>query len=103
NGVWFDGKIGIWPIVDIVLAKRDSKNRKKGTPMMKPAKVNGERYKKFIIEEVIPAIKARMPRPPHDLRAAGWCKVAHGKEGHEGNPGCGGRRYYPGNPACQLT
>ncbi|CAM9585423.1 unnamed protein product, partial [Discosporangium mesarthrocarpum] len=30
---------------------------------MKPATVNGERYRKLMIKEVIPAIKARMPRP----------------------------------------
>ncbi|CAM9706393.1 unnamed protein product [Discosporangium mesarthrocarpum] len=29
--VWFDGKIGIWPIADTVAAMRSSKNRKKGT------------------------------------------------------------------------
>ncbi|CAM9355782.1 unnamed protein product [Discosporangium mesarthrocarpum] len=43
---WFDGKIGIGPIVEIVLAKRDSKNCKKGTPITKPATVNGERYRR---------------------------------------------------------
>ncbi|CAN0296472.1 unnamed protein product, partial [Discosporangium mesarthrocarpum] len=48
-----------------------SKNRKKGTIMLKPAMVNAERYKELMIDKVIPAIKARMP---HDLRAAGWCK-----------------------------
>ncbi|CAM9556101.1 unnamed protein product, partial [Discosporangium mesarthrocarpum] len=30
DGVWFDGKIGIWPIADTVAAMRSSKNRKKG-------------------------------------------------------------------------
>ncbi|CAM9269976.1 unnamed protein product [Discosporangium mesarthrocarpum] len=58
NGVWFDGKIGIWPIVDMMLSK-DSKNCKKGNPIMKPATVNGERYKKLMIEEVISAIKLK--------------------------------------------
>ncbi|CAM9476434.1 unnamed protein product [Discosporangium mesarthrocarpum] len=58
NGVWFDGKIGIWPIV----AKRDSKNRKKGNPIMRLATVNGERYK-LMIEEDNLAIKAKTPRP----------------------------------------
>ncbi|CAM9650544.1 unnamed protein product, partial [Discosporangium mesarthrocarpum] len=32
--------------------------------MLKPATVNAERYKELMIDEVIPAIKARMPRPP---------------------------------------
>ncbi|CAM9612185.1 unnamed protein product, partial [Discosporangium mesarthrocarpum] len=35
DGVWFDGKIGIWPIADTVAAMRSSKNRKKGTMMLK--------------------------------------------------------------------
>ncbi|CAN0366149.1 unnamed protein product, partial [Discosporangium mesarthrocarpum] len=63
-GVWFDGKIGIWPIADTVAAMRSSKNRKKGTMMLKPATINAERYKELMIHKVIPAIKARMPRPP---------------------------------------
>ncbi|CAN0260843.1 unnamed protein product, partial [Discosporangium mesarthrocarpum] len=64
NGLWFDGKIGIWPVVDIVLVnKGDSKKiRKKGIPIMKLATVNEERYK-LMIEEAIPAIKARMRTP----------------------------------------
>ncbi|CAN0456032.1 unnamed protein product [Discosporangium mesarthrocarpum] len=64
DGVWFDGKIGIWPIADTVAAMRSSKNRKKGTIMLKQATVNAERYKELMIDKVIPAIKARMPRPP---------------------------------------
>ncbi|CAN0086146.1 unnamed protein product [Discosporangium mesarthrocarpum] len=35
DGVWFDVKIGIWPIADTVAAMRSSKNRKKGTMMLK--------------------------------------------------------------------
>ncbi|CAM9517083.1 unnamed protein product [Discosporangium mesarthrocarpum] len=31
---------------------------------MKPATDSGERYKKLMTEEVIPALKVRMPRPP---------------------------------------
>ncbi|CAM9198299.1 unnamed protein product [Discosporangium mesarthrocarpum] len=64
DGVWFDGKIGIWPIADTVAAMRSRKNRKKGTMMLKPATVNAERYKELKIDKVIPAIKARMPLPP---------------------------------------
>ncbi|CAM9495627.1 unnamed protein product [Discosporangium mesarthrocarpum] len=56
--------MGIWPIVDTVRAKRNSKNCKKGKPIIKPATVNGERYKKLMITEAMPAIKARMPRRP---------------------------------------
>ncbi|CAN0490778.1 unnamed protein product [Discosporangium mesarthrocarpum] len=61
DGVWFDGKIDIWPIADTVAAMRSSKNRKKGTMVLKPATINAERYKELRIDKVIPAIKARMP------------------------------------------
>ncbi|CAN0437517.1 unnamed protein product [Discosporangium mesarthrocarpum] len=64
DGVWFDGKISIWSIADTVVAMRSSKNRKKGTMILKPAKVNAERYKELMIDKVIAAIRARMPRPP---------------------------------------
>ncbi|CAM9453505.1 unnamed protein product, partial [Discosporangium mesarthrocarpum] len=64
DGVWCDGKIGIWPITDTVAGMRSSKNRKKGTMMLKPATVNTERYKELMIDKIIPAIKARMPGPP---------------------------------------
>ncbi|CAN0286724.1 unnamed protein product [Discosporangium mesarthrocarpum] len=63
NGVWFDGKIGIWPIVNTKVAQRTSKHRPKGTNVLVPAMVGGERYKKLIIEEVTPATKACIPRP----------------------------------------
>ncbi|CAM9467804.1 unnamed protein product, partial [Discosporangium mesarthrocarpum] len=43
---------------------RSSKTRKKGTMMLKPATVNEERYKELMIDKVMAAIKARMPRPP---------------------------------------
>ncbi|CAN0444861.1 unnamed protein product [Discosporangium mesarthrocarpum] len=39
DGVWLDGKIGIWPIADPVAAMRRSKNRKKGIMMLKPATI----------------------------------------------------------------
>ncbi|CAM9494110.1 unnamed protein product [Discosporangium mesarthrocarpum] len=52
------------PFADTVAAMRSSKNRKKGTMMLKPATINAERYKELMIDKVIPAIKARTPRPP---------------------------------------
>ncbi|CAM9443789.1 unnamed protein product [Discosporangium mesarthrocarpum] len=63
NGVWFDGKIGIWPIVDSKVAQRTTKHRPKGTKVCVPAMVDEEMHKKLMIEAVIPAIKACMPRP----------------------------------------
>ncbi|CAM9544573.1 unnamed protein product, partial [Choristocarpus tenellus] len=63
NGVWFDGKIGIWSIVDTQVTQHSSKHRPKGSKMLVPATVVGKRYKKLMIEDVIPAIKALMPSP----------------------------------------
>ncbi|CAN0236203.1 unnamed protein product, partial [Discosporangium mesarthrocarpum] len=51
DGVWFDGKIGIWPIADTVAAMRSSKNRNKGTMVLKPATINAERYKELMIDK----------------------------------------------------
>ncbi|CAN0291330.1 unnamed protein product, partial [Discosporangium mesarthrocarpum] len=43
---------------------RRGMNRKKGTMMLKPTTVNAERYKELMIEKVVPAIKAAIPRQP---------------------------------------
>ncbi|CAN0389329.1 unnamed protein product [Discosporangium mesarthrocarpum] len=105
DGAWFDGRIGIWPIADTVAAMRSSKNRKKGTMMLKPATVNVERYKELMIDKVIPAIKARMPRPPgHTIFVQqDGAKPHTGVGGHGGNSGKGGGQHHLGNSACQLT
>ncbi|CAM9728247.1 unnamed protein product [Discosporangium mesarthrocarpum] len=64
NGVWFEGKIGIWLIVEVVTAQRASKSRARGDSVLRPVTVDGEKYKKIMIDEVIPGIKAKMPTPP---------------------------------------
>ncbi|CAM9657916.1 unnamed protein product [Discosporangium mesarthrocarpum] len=50
NEVCFDGKIGFWPIVDEVTAQRASKSHAKGDPVVGPAAVDGEKYKKTRID-----------------------------------------------------
>ncbi|CAM9143745.1 unnamed protein product [Discosporangium mesarthrocarpum] len=97
TGVWFDGKIGIWPIVDTKVARRTSKHRPKGTKVLVPVMVDGERNKKLMIEEVIPAIKACMPR------AEGHTIFVGQGGDHGANRGGGGGRYCHRNPASQLT
>ncbi|CAN0350163.1 unnamed protein product, partial [Discosporangium mesarthrocarpum] len=54
DGVWFDGKIRIWPIAGTVAAMGSSKNRKKGTVMLKPGTINAETYEEPMIDKVIP-------------------------------------------------
>jgi hypothetical protein len=52
----FDGKIGVWPFVVQEPAKRNSKNRGKGTMVTKPIEVTRPVYVKMITENVIEAI-----------------------------------------------
>ncbi|CAN0268846.1 unnamed protein product [Discosporangium mesarthrocarpum] len=40
NGVWFDGKTGIRPIVDVVKAQPASKSRARGDPLPRPVMVD---------------------------------------------------------------
>ncbi|KAH9109621.1 hypothetical protein AeMF1_015339 [Aphanomyces euteiches] len=58
----FDGKIGIWPFVELVPAKRSSKNRPKGSIVVVPKNVDSLTYQSAILEKVIPAIKEKFPR-----------------------------------------
>jgi len=52
----FDGKIGIWPFVHKVPAKRTSVNRPRGTIETKTLSVTKEVYEDFLVNKVIPAI-----------------------------------------------
>ncbi|CAM9775480.1 unnamed protein product, partial [Choristocarpus tenellus] len=53
-----DGKVRIWPTVYTKIAQCSSKHRPKGTKVLAPATVDEERYKKLIVRDIIPAIKA---------------------------------------------
>jgi len=57
----FDGKIGIWPMVEKVHAKRTSKYRKKGTVVTTPINIDSKVYLKYIKEKVLPAIRNKWP------------------------------------------
>ncbi|CAM9508047.1 unnamed protein product [Choristocarpus tenellus] len=63
NGIWFDWKIRIWPIVYTKIAQHSSKHHPKGTKVLVPAILDGERYEKVMIEDAILAIKAHKHRP----------------------------------------
>jgi hypothetical protein len=58
----FDGKIGMWPIVKMEAAQRSSNNRPRGTLITKPVNVTYQVYISFIINKLLPAIKAKFPR-----------------------------------------
>jgi hypothetical protein len=48
----FDGKIGIWPFVERVAAKRSSNRRTKGTVETKPVNVKKENYLQMMVDKV---------------------------------------------------
>jgi len=52
----FDGKTGVWPLVETVIAQRGSRHRPKGTPELEPVKVTGEVCKQHTLEKVLPAV-----------------------------------------------
>lgn len=61
RNAFLDGKLGIWTFVEVVPAKCKLKNRPAGTSDLNPVNVTGEIYKKFMIEKVLPIIRARFP------------------------------------------
>jgi hypothetical protein len=62
TGEWiFNGKIGIWPFVKKVAAKRASRNRPRGTIETKPITVDREVYLEFLRVNLLPAISTEFP------------------------------------------
>lgn len=57
----FSGKLGIWPIVEVVNAARSSRNRPAGTPEMRNVTMDKARYKQFLLDKVFPAIREQWP------------------------------------------
>ena len=56
---WFDGKLGIWPFTSQEPAERNSKNRAKGTIIMKSIIMTKEVYRDVLINKLFPAIVAK--------------------------------------------
>ena len=57
----FDGKIGLFPFVERVRAQRASVNRPRGAPIIRSVPVTKDRYREFLVEKVVPAIKEKWP------------------------------------------
>ncbi|ETI53958.1 hypothetical protein F443_03162 [Phytophthora nicotianae P1569] len=57
----FDGKIGLWPVVETTLALRNSKNRPKGTPITTPVEMTKDIYERLLTQNAIPAINRIWP------------------------------------------
>jgi hypothetical protein len=59
----FNGKLGIWPFVEFVAAKRGNRNRPKGTIETKAmTSVTNVEYAQFITDKLFPAIRYKWPR-----------------------------------------
>jgi len=59
----FDGKIGIWPFSFTEAAKRNSKNRQKGTMVTKPIEsITKDEVRTMIEDNVFPAIREKFPQ-----------------------------------------
>ena len=57
----FDGKLGIWPFVERVPAKRSSANIPRGTLELKTVNVDRDSYREMLIDNLIPAILTKFP------------------------------------------
>ena len=65
--MWFNGLIGIWPYVKKEPAKRNSKNRLKGTLVTKKApSVTNEEHLKMMENNFIPEIVSKWPTAAQD-------------------------------------
>ncbi|ETI57014.1 hypothetical protein F443_00630 [Phytophthora nicotianae P1569] len=58
----FDGKLGIWPLVEDYTAQRNSANRPAGTVLTRNiASIDRDVIKEFLLKEVTPTIKRKWP------------------------------------------
>ncbi|KAE9073640.1 hypothetical protein PF010_g24991 [Phytophthora fragariae] len=60
RGDW-DGKVGIWPVVETYTTQRASVNRPAGVEEVRPVSMTREIYRDMLVNDVIPAIKAKWP------------------------------------------
>jgi hypothetical protein len=61
SGWYFNGKVGLYPIVETTFAIRNSVNRKKGTPVLKPISMTAAVYRDFILNKLLPDIVKNCP------------------------------------------
>ncbi len=57
----FDEKIGMWPFVEEVEAQRRSDNRPRGTIITGVVSCDKNRYREYLIQKVLPAIRMKWP------------------------------------------
>lgn len=58
---WWDGKIGIWPLLREHIAKRTTKNQKQGDIIMKLRSVDAAAFRSMLLSNLLPAVEAQWP------------------------------------------
>ncbi|GMF37369.1 unnamed protein product [Phytophthora fragariaefolia] len=61
RGDW-GGKIGLWPVVETYTTQRASVNRPAGVEELRPVSITRKISRRMLIDNLIPAIKARWPQ-----------------------------------------
>ncbi|GMF55230.1 unnamed protein product [Phytophthora fragariaefolia] len=61
RGDW-DGKIGLWPVVETYTTQRASVNRPAAVEELRPVSIARKISRRMLIDNLIPAIKARWPQ-----------------------------------------
>ena len=61
NGVWWDGKLGIWAFGRMLPAQRTSVNRPAGTLEWKNENVDSETYRAMLMNQLVPTICTAWP------------------------------------------
>ncbi|GMF34054.1 unnamed protein product [Phytophthora fragariaefolia] len=61
RGDW-DGRIGLWPVVETYTTQRASVNRPAGVEELRPVSITRKTSRRMLIDNLIPAIKARWPQ-----------------------------------------
>ena len=79
---WFDGKLGIWPFAELVPARRSSKNRPAGTPVLTAVSVTAAAYRIMLDDKVRPAIERKWPKDVRDVKVQQDNAPAHLSAGH---------------------
>ena len=74
----FNGKVGMFPFIERVAARRASCNRPRGHMETKLLPVNKNGYRDVMTQKVLPTIKEKWPcRNRNIVIQTGWCFSSH--------------------------
>ncbi len=79
---WWDGKLGIWPFAVPVPAKRSSRNRLRGTPVLTGVSVTAATFRVMLDTKLRPALLAKWPKNQPVVRIQQDNAPAHPPAGH---------------------